>query len=256
MFPMKLVITHAILISWLVFSCRNSTLGMEGTLPPDHLIWNELLQSHAKPDGRVDYRGFIQDKEKLEAYLRILSANPPDRQTWSQKEQLAYWINAYNAFTVKLIVDHYPVKSIRDLGPKLKIPLLKEVWNYKFFEIGGKKTSLDELEHGVLRKEFEEPRIHFAINCASVSCPPLLAEAFVADRLDEQLDLVASQFINDPVRNHISKDQVELSSIFNWFSGDFTRKTTLIEFLNQYSTVKISQDAQVKYLEYDWSLNE
>lgn len=245
-----------VLLSVFLFSCQNSSLGLAGTTPPDHQLWNQLVKAHVKPNGMVDYKGFIEDKARLDQYLKLLSENAPDRNTWSKNEQLAYWINAYNAFTVKLIVDNYPVKSIRDLGPALKIPLIKDVWHYKFFKIGGVESSLDEIEHSILRKEFEEPRIHFAINCASVSCPPLLNEAFTADKLDSQLTKVAVGFINDPTRNKITTDQAQISSIFSWFKGDFNKKGTLIDFLNLYSKVKIKPSAKISHLDYNWDLNE
>lgn len=244
------------LIAVFLFSCQSSTLGMAGTTPPSHQIWNQLVKVHVKPDGKVDYRGFIRDKPKLEQYLTLLSDNAPDRKTWSKNQQLAYWINAYNAFTVKLIVDNYPVKSIRDLGPELKIPLIKDVWHYKFFKIGGVESSLDEIEHSILRKEFDEPRIHFAINCASVSCPPLLNEAFTAENIEAQLSKVATTFINDSSRNKISPDQAQISSIFSWFKGDFTKNGSLIDFLNKYSKVKLKPNAKISHLYYNWNLNE
>lgn len=243
-------------LSLVSFACRGSVPGMTGTTPPSHQPWNELLQKHVSAEGIVDYKGFIQDKARLEAYLKTISSNAPDRNSWSENEQLAYWINAYNAFTVKLIVDNYPVESIRDLGPALKIPLIKDVWHYKFFSIGGQESSLDEIEHGILRKEFEEPRIHFAINCASVSCPPLLNEAFVPGKLESQLDKVAKSFINDSSRNKIAKDRIEISSIFSWFKGDFTKNGSLIDFLNRYSDTIISSNAKVSHLDYNWNLNE
>lgn len=246
----------ALAFSFLVFSCQGSSLGMAGTTPPSHQIWDQLVKAHVKPSGLVDYKGFIKDKAKLEQYLKLISENAPDRKTWSKNQQLAYWINAYNAFTVKLIVDNYPTQSIRDLGPKLKIPLIKDVWHYKFFKIGGVESSLDEIEHSILRKEFDEPRIHFAINCASVSCPPLLNEAFMAEKLESQLQKVAVAFINDPTRNKINPEKVQISSIFSWFQGDFTKKGSLIDFLNQYSKVKIKSNAKVSHLDYNWNLNE
>lgn len=246
----------ALAFSFLVFSCQGSSLGKAGTTPPSHQIWDQLVKAHVKPSGLVDYKGFIKDKAKLEQYLKLISENAPDRKTWSKNQQLAYWINAYNAFTVKLIVDNYPTQSIRDLGPKLKIPLIKDVWHYKFFKIGGVESSLDEIEHSILRKEFDEPRIHFAINCASVSCPPLLNEAFMAEKLEGQLQKVAVAFINDPTRNKITPDKVQISSIFSWFQGDFTKKGSLIDFLNQYSKVKIKSNAKVSHLDYNWDLNE
>jgi hypothetical protein len=240
----------------LLFSCQTSTLGMAGTTPPSHQLWDQLVKAHVKPTGLVDYKGFVREKAKLESYLKLLSANAPDRKTWTKNQQLAYWINAYNAFTVKLIVDNYPVKSIRDLGPTLKIPMIKDVWHYKFFKIGGVESSLDEIEHSILRKEFDEPRIHFAINCASVSCPPLLNEAFVAEKIESQLTKVTTSFINDSSRNKITSNQAQISSIFSWFKGDFTKKGTLIDFLNTYSKVKLKSSAKISHLDYNWNLNE
>jgi hypothetical protein len=245
-----------LLLVLVLISCHSPVIGKAGSTPPSHQLWNELLKAHVKPDGRVDYKGFIREKPKLESYLKLLSENAPDRSKWSKNEQLAYWINVYNAFTVKLIVDFYPTKSIRDLGPRIKIPLIKDVWHYKFFKIAGVDMSLDEVEHSILRKEFEEPRIHFAINCASVSCPPLLNEAFVASTLENQLIRVTTTFVNDPSRNKISAQSAQLSSIFSWFKGDFTKKGTLVEFLNRYSKVKISPNARITFLDYNWNLNE
>jgi len=252
--PLKSFILLA--FSLVLFACGNSSLGKEGSTPPSHELWNQLLEKHVKSNGMVDYKGFVKDKSQLETYLDLLSTHAPDRKTWSKEKQLAYWINAYNAFTVKLIVDHYPVESIRDLGPKLKIPLVNDVWHYKFFQIGGVETSLDEIEHGILRKEFNEPRIHFAINCASISCPPLQPFAFTSDQLESQLESVSVKFINDTLRNKIQKDKVEISSIFSWFSGDFTKDGSIIDFLNRYSKIQISKNAKVSYLDYNWSLNE
>lgn len=222
---------------------------------PSHKLWDELLHKHVDQKGMVDYKAFKKDIDKLDAYLKILSENPAEK-SWSMEEQLAYWINAYNAFAIKLVVDNYPTKSIKDLGPKVKIPLISDVWHYKFFKIGGKDFSLDEIEHGTIRKQFNEPRIHFAVNCASISCPPLLGEAFFPATLDAQLTKQAKRFINDGERNKISKDAAKLSSIFNWFKGDFTKNGNLIDFLNKYSITEINSSAKISYLDYDWNLNE
>ena len=246
----------SLLLLLIIVSCHSPVVGKAGSIPPSHQLWNELLKANVKTNGQVDYKGFIREKPKLESYLKLLSENAPDRSKWSKNEQLAYWINVYNAHTVKLIVDFYPTKSIRDLGPRIKIPLIKDVWHYKFFKIAGVDMSLDEVEHSILRKEFEEPRIHFAINCASVSCPPLLNEAFVASTLENQLMRVTTTFVNDPSRNKISSQSAQLCSIFSWFKGYFTKKGTLIEFLNRYSKVKISPNARISFLDYNWNLNE
>lgn len=237
-------------------SCGHSDLGQEGTKPPSHQSFDEFLKKFVSEEGKVDYKGMGLRRGDLEKYLNLLSQNPPDRTTWTQEEQLAYWINAYNAFTLKLILDHYPVKSIQDIKPKYPIPLVNTVWHLEFFQIGGKPASLDEIEHKILRKEFDEPRIHFAINCASFSCPILSRDAYIPEKLEEQLNRAARGFINDPKRNKISIDRVEISKIFSWFGEDFTRKGSLIDYLNKYSKVKISPKAKINNLDYDWSLNE
>lgn len=246
-----------LLFFMILFSCGGSQtpVGNAGN-PPSHTLWSELLAKHVTGNGHVNYKGFVQDSVSLNSYLSLLTASPPDKLTWSKEEQLAYWINAYNAFTVKLIVDHYPVKSIRDLNPTLYVPLVNTVWHIKFFKIAGVDFNLDEIEHSILRKEFEEPRIHFAIVCASYSCPPLRNESFQAGKIHEQLDDQARVFINDPKRNTITEHDLSLSQIFNWFSGDFTKGSNLIEFLNQYSNIKINEQASIEFRDYDWSLNE
>ncbi|RZS96265.1 DUF547 domain-containing protein [Cecembia calidifontis] len=247
-------ITFSILLVNL--SCGHSDLGQKGTKPPSHEIFDKFLKKFVSEEGKVDYKGMLIRKAELEAYLEILSQNPPDRTAWTHKEQLAYWINAYNAFTLKLILEHYPVKSIQDIKPKYPLPLINTVWHMEFFKIGGKPASLDEIEHKILRKEFDEPRIHFAINCASFSCPILSRDAYVPEKLEEQLDMAARRFINDPKRNKIRADRVEVSKIFSWFGEDFTRNGSLIDYLNRYSKIKISPKAKINHLDYDWSLNE
>ncbi len=238
-----------------LISCKaGGYKGNNTTTPVDHSAWDELLSKHVTSDGWVDYRGFINDKEKLADYLATLSNNPPNDKNWSKKEKLAYWINAYNAFTVKLIVDNYPVESIQDLHPTLKIPKINTVWKKDFFQIGGEDFNLSRIEHKILRN-MGEPRIHFAINCASVSCPSLRNEAYVASTLNQQLNEQAAYFINESGRNEISKNHIVISKIFRWFTRDFTQNGTLIEFLNRWAEPTISEDAEIDYKDYDWSLN-
>ncbi|MTI38173.1 DUF547 domain-containing protein, partial [Fulvivirga lutimaris] len=146
--------------------------------------------------------------------------------------------------------------SIQDLHPTIYIPLVRTVWHKKFFKIGGVEMNLDEIEHDILRKEFDEPRIHFAINCASFSCPPLRNEAFTADKIDKQLEEQAVNFVNDSERNKITAERAEISKIFSWFTKDFTKEVSLIQFLNKYSKVELKENARIDYLDYDWSLND
>ncbi len=253
--PLSLKLFLKFLLVLSIWNCQGPTLGGTGTIAPDHGQWSDLLQKHVSDDGKVDYQGFIKDSILLNNYLRLLSNHPPDRNAWSKEQQLAYWINAYNAFTVKLIVDHYPLESIRDLHPRPYIPTVRTVWHWKFFEIGGSPASLDQIEHEILREEFEEPRIHFAINCASISCPPLRNEAYMPEKLEKQLDDQAVTFLNHPKWNKTTARPVELSRIFKWFQGDFTRQGGLIHFINPYLSTKIPETGKITYMEYNWGLN-
>ncbi len=233
---------------------KNPVLASSNSSPISHELWNDILINHVKDKGRVDYQGIINDKAKLEAYISLLESSHPNKK-WSDDEQLAYWINAYNAFTVKLIVDNYPVKSIKDV--KSGISFINSVWDIKFINIEGKKYDLANIEHGILRKSFDEPRIHFAINCASISCPPLLPEAFAAETVNDQLEKATKQFINDEGHNTFKDGRAELSKIFQWYKGDFTKKgRKLQEYIAPYLDQKMSSDFSISYADYDWGLNE
>lgn len=220
--------------------------------PPDHSVWSALLQANVDENGGVNYQGFVNDSSKLNSYLAELSSCYPT-DNWNKEEKLAYWINAYNAFTIKLILDYYPVQSIKDI--KRGIPFVNSVWDIEFFKIGSAKMDLNEIEHSILRKEFDEPRIHFAIVCASKSCPRLLNEAYQPQQLEKQLELQARNFINDSTKNELIAKEIRVSSIFKWFKGDFTENGTLQMFIQKYSEQNILPNAKVSYLEYDWSLN-
>lgn len=211
----------------------------------NHAKWNVLLQKNVSKNGIVNYKSFQKDSNQLQSYLNELSANVPTK-AWSKNATLAYWINVYNAYTVRLILDNYPLKSIKDIS---------DPWGKKFFSLGNKKYSLEEIEHEILRK-MDEPRIHFAINCASFSCPNLLNEAYTEEKLEQQLVAVSKSFINDKTKNSISPNKIEISKIFDWFAGDFKKKGSMIDFLNQYSTVKINTKAKINYKDYNWNLNE
>ncbi|WP_411028912.1 DUF547 domain-containing protein [Spongiimicrobium sp. 3-5] len=212
---------------------------------PDHALWNTLLGKHVADDGNVNYKGFANDNDKLQTYLMYLAENAPT-DSWSKNELLAYYINLYNAATVKLIIDNYPLKSIKDIkGP----------WDKKVVVVGDKKLSLGEIEHKILRK-MDEPRIHFAINCASYSCPKLLNVAFSAAEMEKLLQQTASEFVNDSKRNILSVNTIQISQIFKWFKKDFTSNGSLIDFVNKYGKTEVAAGAKVTHLKYDWSLNE
>lgn len=212
----------------------------------DHTQWDDLLKKYVDSDGLVDYYGLKEEDEALQSYLQMLSSQQPNKQ-WSVQELLAYYINLYNAYTVDLILDNYPVKSIKDInGP----------WTRGIVPIGKSNLSLGGIENGVLRK-MNEPRIHFAINCASISCPNLLNEAYTAAKINEQLDKATNGFINS-TKNEITTGNPKLSSIFDWYQKDYKikEKQDVIAYINQYSTIKISENSPLEYLEYNWNLNE
>ncbi len=211
----------------------------------NHTLFNKLLQKHVTADGRVNYKGFIANKQQLKTYLLFTSEKKPDA-SWTKEDKLAFWMNVYNAYTIKLIIDNYPIKSIKDI---------KSPWDYRFITIDDKWYTLNDIEHKILRK-MKDPRIHFGINCASFSCPPLLNKAFTSATVNKQLDFLAHQFINDKSRNTISENNIEVSKIFQWFTKDFKTEGTLTDYLNKYSDITIKSNAKVRYKKYDWNLNE
>ena len=210
-----------------------------------HKRWNSILQKHVSNIGNVDYKSIRENRTELDIYIDTLGENMPT-EDWTKNQKLAYWINAYNALTVDLIIRNYPIESIKDI---------KNPWEQRLWELGNKTYSLEEIEHEILRK-MSEPRIHFAIVCASYSCPKLQNKAFTAENLEGQLTNVTKEFLADNNRNEISENSIKISKIFDWFSKDFTQNGSMIDFLNQYSEVKISPSAKKRYKDYNWALNE
>ncbi|TNJ43873.1 DUF547 domain-containing protein [Tamlana fucoidanivorans] len=210
-----------------------------------HHIWNDLLKAYVSEDGQVDYSGFKKNHTKLLEYFKVLEDYFTESQL-NKNEKLAYWINAYNAFTIDLILRHYPIKSIKDI---------KNPWDQRLWKLKNTWYSLNDIEHTILRK-MQEPRIHFAIVCASVSCPNLQNEAFQSSILDKQLTIATTSFLSDTSKNKIEKNHLELSKIFQWFSKDFKQNGGLIDFLNQYVPFEISEKATKRFKTYNWNLNE
>jgi len=213
--------------------------------PLDYSLWTEILQKYVSDNGAVNYKYLKNNKSAFESYLKLLSASAPNEDC-SVDIKKAYWINVYNAFTVQLIIENYPLKSIKDL---------RRPWDQSFIEIGGEKITLNTIEHKILRP-MGDPRIHFAIVCASQSCPKLLNHAYEPSTLEDQLKNVTTVFINDPLKNNINKSSVKISKIFKWFKTDFPKREAFIAFLNSYSNIKILAQADVDYINYNWGLNE
>ncbi|MCF6306499.1 MAG: DUF547 domain-containing protein [Flavobacteriaceae bacterium] len=212
----------------------------------NHKAWGVLLKKYVDENGFVDYKGFLTSKIELTAYINYLSKNTPD-ENWDTQEQLAYYINLYNALTVQLILNNYPTSSIKDIS---------KPWSKTVITLNNDDLSLGDIEHKILHK-MNEPRIHFAINCASYSCPNLLNEAFTASKLEAQLNKVTDSFINGN-KNETKPTNPKLSKIFKWYKKDFkvNGKPDVVAFINQYSNVKIDENARIDYLDYNWNLNE
>ncbi len=231
-----------------------------------HAAWTEILRSCVH-EGGFDYAALKQDPARLERYLAALHAVTPEGTLgWSPEQRFAFWINAYNAHTIQKVVQNYPLASIRKLDKALG---LKTVFEQAFipmraFHPDGKDEdlALNDIEHGILRKKFKDARVHAAVNCASASCPPLRNEAFVAERLDEQLDEQMRAFVADEKHNRFQRDRgrIEISEIFEWFAEDFERDAQSVqEYLVRFAAPEDAdflRKAKVSYVDYDWSLND
>lgn len=250
----------------LLLALSLSTALQAGAFDHRHAAWTALLGRHvswldAGHASVVDYPGFAAQRQELDAYLGMLSAVSPDEyRRWQRDQRLAFLINAYNAFTVKLVLDHYPVDSIKDIGGWFRSP-----WQQAFIPLLGQEVSLDEIEHEMIRAPgaFDEPRIHFAVNCASVGCPALRDEAFVAERLDQQLADSQARFLSDRSRNRYDaqRQRLQVSKIFDWYGADFASKWGSLEayLLRQRASLGLASnpaDLRIDYLDYDWRLNE
>lgn len=240
----------------------------------NHSSWDSLLNKNVTmtnggKSSVVNYAGMQADKAKLDSYMAATSkVSRSEFNGWTKDEQLAFLINVYNAGTVELVLTKYPnIKSIKDIGGVFGSP-----WKQNFIPLLGKTRSLDDIEHNLIRgsKRYNEPRIHFAVNCASIGCPALLDDAFTASKLDKQLEQVTSKFLADSSRNRLKGSTLEVSPIFKWYKEDFEtnwRGTKNLEgFLGRYSAslgLNSSQTADLKagktkisYTSYNWSLNK
>ncbi len=232
----------------------------EATRVPDHQTFGRVLRQYVR-DARVDYAALKARPEDLDAYLEELSLVPSEEfARWTRDERLALLINLYNAQTLRLIIDNYPVASIRNIGL-----LPGAAWRKKIVRFGGRVTTLDDLEHGIIRKEYREPRIHFALVCAAKGCPRLRDEPYLPNRLEEQLDDQARRFLGEIAKNHLdpSTRTLWLSPIFEWFEGDFTAGgKTVVEYVKPFlpevarGQLRAPPDVTVRYSDYDWSLND
>lgn len=236
---------------------------------PDHRPWAELLQNWVVPspsdDGAapnfVDYGGLkasTRDRAVLAAYIESLEAIDPA--TLPRDEQFAYWVNLYNALTVRVVVDHYPVASIRDISISPGL-FSRGPWGKKLVRVAGRALSLDDIEHGILRPDFGDARVHYAVNCASWSCPDLAMEPYEGATLDTQLDAAARRYVNSPRGALIRNGRLTASSIYSWYKEDFGRtEAGILAELRKYAeperAAALAKIVRVSSYDYDWSLND
>jgi len=228
----------------------------------DHGAWNDFLECNVKAgkDGvnRIAYGKVSKgDREALNAYVEKMQGVAI--RTFSRPEQRAYWINLYNATTVKVVLDHYPVDSIMkiNISPGL---FTKGPWKKKLLEVDGEKVSLDDIEHRILRPIWKDPRTHYSVNCASLGCPTLPAQAFTSSNMEELLDAGARAYVNNPRGARVEKGRLTVSSIYVWFGSDFGGEAGVIEHLKKYAEPALKKAlVDVRRIdddEYDWSLND
>jgi len=241
----------------------------------DYRAYATLLSRHVQ-GNRVDYRGLVADRRALTAVAQGFSGvDAVTERAWSRDERLAFWINAYNLFTLQAIVDHYPIRARWfSLAPRNSIRQIAGVWDRLTWRVAGRQVTLDDIEHRIIRPEFQEPRIHFAVNCASVGCPPLRSEPYLAATLGAQLDANARSYLASPQGLRIDDGRLVVSSILKWYGGDFVgrfggnpasgRSATdtailrVVEAFGPPQAAALARGAavQVRFLEYDWSLND
>ena len=245
---------------------------LAGGFDHQYAAWDAQLKKHVKwlPDNkqsRVNYKGFVADRAELKKQLDAFSAvAKADFDKWPRGQQMAFLINAYNAFTIEHILSKYPnLKSIKDLGS-----IVSSAWKKKFFTLLGEERNLDWIEHEQLRPRYSEPRVHVAVNCASIGCPALPPEAFTASKLDAQLEEGMVHFMGDRTRNRMADGKLEVSQIFKWFKEDFEKgnkgfsklEDVFAKYAEQLTDVPADREklraktVAVSNLEYDWSLND
>ena len=236
----------------------------DGSARFDHSSWDELVQRHVRDGGRrFDYVGLKSEEEQFEAYLEALAT--AELSALSSNEIQALFANAYNAYTISTILDHVSVDGTFDIDSIRDVP---DVFGRKNHTVGGFLLSLDNMEHNVLRPLFKDPRFHFAVNCASISCPPLPTHAFTGDKIDEQLDTVTKNALTNPDYVSIDGDALLVTRIMDWYGGDFVdpdytgSEETLQDFIAKYATAEVrelvaarGESLTVKFRDYKWGMN-
>jgi hypothetical protein len=248
---------------------KTSSSAISPVKPFSYSEYGEVLKKYVNKNGLVNYKQLQNNRQQLDSFIQSLAVvNPKTYEFWTEQEKIAFWINSYNALTLKSIIDQNPLKnSIKDIPG---------VWRIRKFDVLGQSLSLNNIEHDILRKDFDEPRIHVALVCAAISCPPLRNEPYTESKLNQQLDNQVRQFItnNQGFRLDTTEGKIYLSSIFKWYGDDWSKKyqiedkfsgnekeRAVLNFLTSYLSVQdrhyLEQgNYKITYLKYDWSLNQ
>ena len=248
------------------------------TFDQSYRNYHQLLRNHVGDSG-VDYSALKANRTVLDAIVSQFGrVTKSELDSWSIEEQIAYWINAYNVFTLQAVVDHYPIQwrwiNFLTLTPRNSIKQIPGVWTELRWNIAGTTMTLDEIEHETLRPLYQEPRIHMAVNCASISCPPLRSEPYVGAQLNRQLTIAARDYLASQLGMRVDGSTLHVSSIFDWYGEDFiseyahlvaggrsNKERAILGFIATYgpseaSTTAQSGQASVRYMRYDWNLND
>ncbi len=265
----------ALVAAAVLLACPAPALPAQGAFDHGHVLYGTLLQAHLR-QGRVDYRSLKANRAALDALVRAFGdVSDRDVQAWTRPQQVAFWINAYNVFTLQAIVDHYPIAGSRlSLQPRNSIRQIKGVWTTLTWKAGGREVTLDDIEHRILRPVFREPLVHFAINCASVSCPPLAAEPYRAADLQAQLEAAARRFLASPEGLRWRDATLSVSSLFKWYGEDFVEpfaalgptsgtpvERAILGIVSRFGPEEARSAVargrvRIRFLPYDWSLND
>ena len=231
------------------------TVASVGDTKPEQLQqpWSAMLRLHVMADGRLDYDGLLNDEDELLGYLQSLRKVRPQVGAWTPDQIKAFWLNTYNAAAANLVLENYPVASINDIRVKT-VGGYESPWETVVVNVGGQNYSLNQIEQ-LLRQQFRDPRIHFALNYGAASAAPMLAEAYTGPQLSRQLDQQASRFINDSAFNQLSPQQVLLSALFRSYATEFGGEPQLLAFINRYAHTPVLPTASIEYLSFSWALN-
>jgi hypothetical protein len=248
--------------------------ALSPTADLDLTAYRQLL-AHVVRGDRVDYRTIVRDRRTLDHIVEALAGVPAATEKgWHARDRMAFWINAYNVFTLRAIVDHYPIRgSLFSLAPRNSIRQIDGVWTTLNWRAAGRDVTLDEIEHGILRPEFGDARVHMAVNCASKSCPPLRAAPYAGADLDTQLDEAARRYLASPAGTRVAGGRLLVSKIFEWYGDDFVKQYAAMHpgagraaerairgFVERYGPPEAAAASKaelaIRFLDYDWSLND